>query len=269
MNITNVIASLRRSYLRTIDGTSSVFTMTVDLTDLSAISDLASVNGQRLELRMETTDQLHKSSRIFYLAHRDCWGFVYKLSANNLPNSSLYAFAQSSCPLFSILPEAHRPRQKPIVIAQKSHTDLDSLLDLLSGLPVEIQFTILKSLDQTLVYSLLVAAESYKLVTLINKGNISQTVVDLYPIESISSSSVSIFGQSYISLLKSDSRQQRNLPVKHMKGIRFVIDIYGLRALSIVYSDDSVSSWLGDATGGWKCVLYGRNHFRITRDVRD
>ena len=35
-----------------------------------------------------------------------------------------------------------------------------------------------------------------------------------------------------------------------IRGIKFVIDHYGLRAISILYINNSTSSWLGDDTGG-------------------
>ena len=198
---------------------------------------------------------------------------------------STYMFARSTYPLFNTRHIKERLRIVPdftsAVTGQiAARTDVGQLLEPLAKLPAEIQLGISANCAQTLLSSLLTAAESSKLLQLVKHGSLNQIIVDLNcsaTVETLSAHSVSIFGQRYLSLL---SFNPGDLEIKNqswitvnkseIRGINFVIDHYGLRAISILYADNSTSSWLGDDTGGWKGVIYGDNlrNLRIIRDVK-
>jgi hypothetical protein len=92
----------------------------------------------------------------------------------------------------------------------------------------------------------------------------STTVKTLY------AKSISVWGSSYISSLSFNNAKGISVNRSEIKGVKFMVGHYGLRALSILYVDESTSAWLGDPTSGWIGVLYCTDisHLWILEDVR-
>ncbi len=125
---------------------------------------------------------------------------------------------------------------------------------------------------QIFFFSLIIVAEISSTLLSTLKNNLGQRGIELVSdttIESIYAKTISIFGQGYISYLSFNN--PKGLLVKRSKSqdIKFVIGRYGLRAFSILYPDDTTSSWLGDPTNGWIGVMYGSEirRLRILQDV--
>lgn len=160
--------------------------------------------------------------------------------------------------------------------AHEAQTNLAELINHLAKLPIEIQLSIAENCYQKMFQSFFMARESSKLIGFMKKENPTQNLVDQdCTVETISFRSVYIFGHNYISLSRLNSRKiegQSELRVRKLKikGIRFAIDSYGLRAISTLYANDSISPWLGDEAGTWKGVVYGNDlkTLRIAQDVR-
>jgi hypothetical protein len=89
---------------------------------------------------------------------------------------------------------------------------------------------------------------------------------------------VYVLGQRYISSIEfdntgmCDSRDSQLIPIQDLeiKGLRFTVGMYGIRAISILYDDGSTSPWAGDTTSGWTGVMYGESLkiLRVLKDVR-
>jgi hypothetical protein len=89
-------------------------------------------------------------------------------------------------------------------------------------------------------------------------------------VETLYAKSILVWGSSCISSLEFHHINGISLNRFKIKGVRFMIGPYGLRALSILYADDSTSAWLGDPTNGWISVMYGTDisRLQILKDVR-
>ena len=89
-------------------------------------------------------------------------------------------------------------------------------------------------------------------------------------IDTLSAVLLPVFGQRYISSLSFSCDGGILVKGTKIKGIRFMMGPYGLRALSILYLDDTISPWLGEPTNSWMGVMYGSSTrcLHVLRDVR-
>ncbi|TAQ87055.1 NAD(P)(+) transhydrogenase (Re/Si-specific) [Chlorociboria aeruginascens] len=55
----------------------------------------------------------------------------------------------------------------------------------------------------------------------------------------------------------------KGIVITKSQGIKFVLDLYGIQALSILYADGSTLRWLGDTRNGWFGVIYGNDISRL------
>lgn len=88
-------------------------------------------------------------------------------------------------------------------------------------------------------------------------------------VDNICVSFIIIFGQRYISSISLNTGRGIFVKRSKIKGVRFAISRYGLRALGILYVDSSTSEWLGDPLNSWIGVIYSNDikGLRIVQDV--
>jgi hypothetical protein len=145
-------------------------------------------------------------------------------------------------------------------------------LRIFSRMPAEIRSMISARFVRNLSYSLLTGGEtSCTLLNIIDRSR--SDVIELEcntMVETLYAKSISVWGRSYISSLEFNSTKGISVNRFKIKGVRFMVGPYGLRALSILYANDSTSAWLGDPTNGWIGVIYGTDisRLRILKDVR-
>jgi hypothetical protein len=142
-------------------------------------------------------------------------------------------------------------------------------LHIFSCLPVEIQSIISAHFVRNLSLSLLAGSEtSYMLLDIIDQLRLDVIELERNTIvETLYAKSISVWGSSYISSFRFYNTKRISSDIK---GVRFMVGPYGLRALSILYADDSTSAWLREPTNGWFSVIYGTDisRLRILKDVR-
>jgi hypothetical protein len=221
-----------------------------------------------------------EADKIAHLVHIDCWRLIS--GQKSRPKiASVYKFAQSTYPLFG----NEHVRRVPDRIAtdftnmpydnNSNKTDMGRFLGSLSRLPPEIQLAISARCRRNLLSSLLKVLKTSSILVGFN-GRIG-SIPDLIwntAVENISARLLNVYGRSYISLLGYNVTMKHgfSIPVKgsSTRGLKFVIDVYGIRAISILYLDGSSSAWLGNVRGGWKGIIYGEHiiGLRATRDVR-
>jgi hypothetical protein len=139
-------------------------------------------------------------------------------------------------------------------------------------LPVEIRSIISAYFVRNLSLSLLAGSEtSYMLLNIIDRSRSDITELECNTmVGTLYAKSISVWGSSYISSLRFDNTKGISVNRSDLKGVRFMVGPYGLRALSILYADDSTSAWLGEPTNGWFGVIYGTDisRLQILKDVR-
>ncbi|KAH8587321.1 hypothetical protein B0O99DRAFT_401865 [Bisporella sp. PMI_857] len=79
----------------------------------------------------------------------------------------------------------------------------------------------------------------------------------------------SVFNEQYISSIAFNKTEGMPVRTTEFKGLKFTIGRYGLRALSILYTDGSASAWLGSPTNGWTGIMYGNDisELHVLHDV--
>jgi hypothetical protein len=145
-------------------------------------------------------------------------------------------------------------------------------LRIFSRLPAEIRSMISERFVRSQSLSLLTGSETSRMLLEVI-GRSRSDVIELECntiVETLYAESVSIWGSTYISSLKFNNTKGISINKSEIKGVRFIVGLYGLRALSILYADDSTSAWLGDPTNGWIGVVYGTDisRLQILKDVR-
>lgn len=267
--------------------------ISADLRDSDAFSEAAVISSdgrQSLDVTLCLLNACQKCemAKAAYLFHHPCWKLINR-STTDHTSLQLYRFARSTHPIFEdteFEDERRKRRRMPLhftsTLAEKSEeTEIGGLLRCLSRLPPEIQFSISAECPRTLLSSLLIVSQtSTPLLSLIQHNGLDQSVVRINcdtNVHTVSSRSIELFGESYITLLgfnehvENDSKDPNVIAVKRLKikGIKFVLGCYGIRAVSILYADNSTSAWLGDPARGWNGVMYGDTlgSLRVIRDV--
>jgi hypothetical protein len=227
-------------------------------------------------------DNVHKAA---HLVHLSCWKLVNSVKESQMVTRSLFLFAESTSPFFDIGTSFKTemrsvPNLTNVVVGDSAETEVGKLLKSLSMLPAEIRLAILPYCTQKLLLCLFAVLESSALLNVIKPDSSNRGVGELLcgtNAKTLSARSISIFGQSYIRLLSfsehMDNGNDQHLVLANgleVRGIKFVVDRYGLRAIRILYIDSSASPWLGDETGGWKGIIYGNSlrNLYVIRDVR-
>lgn len=188
--------------------------------------------------------------------------------------TSIYGFARSRYPLFDTRNTFDSEHDTLMdftndTIADLSNTRLKKVLEqLIMDVPSEIRLIVSKYCSPCLISSLHTVKRIPSLD--ISGAHSLQTVVK-YRNDNryLAAAQTSIFGEDYISSIAFN--KSKGVPVSsESKGIIFTIGRYGLRALRIVYADNSTSAWLGDPENGWTGVMYSNNiqELYMIREVR-
>jgi hypothetical protein len=144
-------------------------------------------------------------------------------------------------------------------IADLSDTGLKKLLkQLIIDFPPEIRLIVSKYCSPCLTSSLHTVKRIQSLD--ISGAHSLQTVVRYRnDNDYLAAAQTPIFGEDYISSIAFNKREGAPVSRAKSKGIIFTIGRYGLRALRIIYADNSTSAWLGDPENGWTGVMYSNN----------
>ncbi|KAH8817091.1 hypothetical protein F5884DRAFT_243327 [Xylogone sp. PMI_703] len=212
--------------------------------------------------------------KVAYLIHVDCWKLVNVLNENLSP-LSLYEFAQSTRPIFE-LDDKYATRDAEIDFAfitstPVPNTELGRLLSSLSGLPAEIRLMISAYCTSSFLLSLMVIGTSSTVLIETCKNCLGRRTANLIcptAVNTLYAESISVFGHEVISCLRFNDARGIRLKRSGIKGLKFALGRYGLHALSVLYTDDTTSPWIGDPTNGWIGVMYGSDigHLRILQD---
>jgi hypothetical protein len=145
------------------------------------------------------------------------------------------------------------------------HTIIGRGLCIFSRLPVEIRSMISAHFVRNLSLSLLAGSETLcMLLNIIDRS--CSNIIELEcntMVGTLYTKSISVWGSSYILSLRFNNMKGISVNRSDLKGVRFVVGPYRLRALSILYTDDSTSAWLGEPTNGWFGVIYGTDISRL------
>ena len=68
-----------------------------------------------------------------------------------------------------------------------------------------------------------------------------------------------ILGLEYVSEIGFDGPEDASIPLGSaaVRGIRFALDAFGIRAVRILFAGQSLSPWLGDSRFSWYGQVYG------------
>lgn len=143
-------------------------------------------------------------------------------------------------------------------------TPLGLLLTKISKLPQELVDMVLVYLDGTVVASLL---KTHQTLVDMPPKTISIRIQNFGPICSatyLSARMNSLLGETYLCGL-SRGREPKtdgsvSIPIvnhKRMTGFQVAVSTFGLRALCILYADDSTSPWLGSPANCWLGIVQG------------
>lgn len=223
------------------------------------------------------------------IAHRDCWKVSNTLNFSRPLALSIYEFAISTYPIYdtNILKDDdyRRKLSRPCTPVKYSiETELGRLLNSLNSLPIEIQRIVYSytTFQCPLFSSLLTAgieasshfprlrdAQNRYTITTWNPTYRKTMLVSDSVVNTLYAESVYIFGESYISDLRFNDSRGISVRNAGIRGIKFSIGPYGLKAFRVVYTDDRASQWLGSPLGGWFGMMYGSDISRlyVTKDV--
>ena len=217
---------------------------------------------------------------ILYLTHRCCWEIARLQLGDVLSNHALFAIGQRTYPVLPLEDSRHGPESLgafPDLEKIATDTTLGQLLHGISLLPLEIQHIIATHVARDQVLSLSRACHTAKLYLRPTSSRSSarvETIEVPSSIKSLHICTVYIFGSSYLDnigfncLKESDSVAVDDRPII---ALQFAIGTYGLRAIRVVYDDESWSPWIGNHDSRcWYGSLPTRNllGLRMLRDVR-
>ena len=223
--------------------------------------------------------------RPLFFAHFCCWKVICSHRTPPLSTVSLYALAQQTRPVVSPGRMVERRSHLSLNVSLSpflQETGLGNTLhNIASRLPQEIEFEILSYLTNTMVFSLISSLQTSICFGLIRpdtsqKQTVLETPDGTTPsqISHLYAVPVRVFENMCISRLsasKIDHPTSLSIPIREgsVRGLRYVLGAYGICAVSILYNDGPPSPWLGDPGGGWQGKVYGHDlrKLHITHDV--
>ncbi|MBE3044632.1 hypothetical protein IMZ48_19135 [Candidatus Bathyarchaeota archaeon] len=211
-----------------------------------------------------------------YFAHQDCW----KVARSRASIRSIVHLALVTHPLFS--PHLVRgSKAMPLVdvLFDETHFMRRLLEEVDSRLPVELRYEVLRNLGESPMSCLLAAAQTAMLAASpppSDKRPTTQTLEHDGPITSIHGRVSRLFGREYLVDIGFNGDEGRKSTIAVTKaditGIRFALDMHGIRAIRVKYSDKSVSPWLGNPGNAWYGEIPGNatdlRGLRLLRNVR-
>ena len=198
-----------------------------------------------------------------FIAHKPCWA-VARASHDRL--ATLFHIAHNTRQMFPPLPRFWaRPVSRISPPAGGyGDTPLGELLGAIARrLPVELQDAISTCLDTQMIGSIARASKTatFKLKDQEYEMPWWHAVPYKAPATSLNAKTSHLFGLLYISKLSFNEPGDISIPLESagVRGFRFAIDSYGLRAIRVLYDDQSTSPWLGDPQSSWYGEIFGSN----------
>ncbi len=180
--------------------------------------------------------------------------------------------------LDSLLPD----RQLQSSIKRVPQTGLGRILDLVwDRLPLELSRAVFSYLSDDMTSALMRALQTP--IYLESASQLRPKKEIRYLLNSVGSDDdvewfsgcmISMFGNTYLHQVSITKSKEKNpylaVPInsKAIRGLKFVLGTYGLRALCVVYQDGTNSLWLGDPSNGYHGIVHGQlSDFVILSDV--
>ncbi|KAF4471404.1 hypothetical protein FALBO_1688 [Fusarium albosuccineum] len=165
-------------------------------------------------------------------------------------------------------------------------SELAKLLFRCAQLPAELHRDIIQNLPHSLVRCLISASHTADSLAVLMDPQRDAFSTSMEPLKISSQPQgskswlcaplVSLFGHTYLRNLKvicdvdQDNGSEPAIPIenKAVIGVRFVLALHGLSAISIIYEGGESSPWLGDWDDGWYGSVYGPGleSLWVTRD---
>lgn len=223
--------------------------------------------------RCERPCQRCDRNRHIFLAHLCCWKMT-RQRYGPVSVTNLHRLALQIRPVVDWANLGDRDLLPgldfPILDPQQSIGLSGYLGGVATCLPEEIRQEILGRLRGTLTFSLLSTLQTSSLLGLISSSSASNsTGGPLFPggsgtVDALYAEPIRIFGATYlrrVALNKTPEVFTYSIPVRSapIRGVKYVLATYGLRAISVLYDDGSSSPWLGNPTLGSTARVYGRD----------
>jgi len=192
----------------------------------------------------------------------------------------LLEYARRTQPLYGT-PKDSPPQQLELGSRKSRDTRLGVLFEHIATYPLEIQQLILSFVDPHQIACLLkaeqVAHRSLRVSNLREPRLLHKTPFNLLSgihSNKLAAHTVQVLGQAYLQKLqvgRITPSDDQVVPTKEssVRGLKFVLGLYGVRAIRIVYCDGSTSPWLGDPSRGFYGTIYGSDlgNLRTLDDV--
>lgn len=227
--------------------------------------------------RCERPCQRCDPDRRIFFAHLCCWK-VTRQRYGNVPLANLHRLALQTRPVVDGPNLADRDLLPgldfPILDLQQCTGLGDYLRGVATCLPEEIRQEIPNRLRGTLTFSLLSTLQTGSLLGLISLSSASNiTGGSLSPdgsgtVDALYAEPIRIFGAPYLRRVALNKRSEvftYSIPVRSdpIRGVKYVLGTWGLRAISVLYDDGSSSPWLGNPTQGSTARGYGRDLLKL------
>jgi hypothetical protein len=241
---------------------------------------------------------------LLYFAHLCCWKVV-RQEHGPVSNLNLLKLAQQTQSIFPLTPinvpqtpapfpvAAQSPGLRsllsragnglPIVPRTLKEPSLNCLLlGICTSFPVELQQDVLCCLSDGLTYALLGASPTANsffghVNQSLTSGKVTRSLLPEGPgVGWLRGSTITMFGQEYLHRVWFSENAEGEasnscIPIQRntVRGINFVVGIYGLRAIRVINRDGAVSAWLGSPSKGWHGTTSGDDPrlLRVTQDV--
>jgi hypothetical protein len=248
-------------------------------------SDMDKMTYQ-MQLCMNERCHLSRQHHIACCVHIDCWRIARKFGLKENLNASIYALAMSTANLFDI-PGGGKDRNEDVSAFTNMEIDHDrqspvgTLLALLSRFPDDIQLAISEASKSSPLSALAsVCRRKNGLLESAIVNNIAWVVSSSYihlnnPNNvAVKPEWTNIYGHMYISDLQVitwgvEAGPVDCLQIQPIRGLRFALGVYGIRAIRLLYEDGSDSPWLGSLFDCWIGSIYGTEiqMLHILKDV--
>ena len=245
-----------------------IFTTRANLRDLGTFLIPRSSSSIKFYSQSE-----RQHGKIAHIVHKCCWKLIMSRTSHSF--TSIYRFARSRYPLFdtgNTFDSEHDTLMDFTLdtIADLSNTRPKKLLEqLIIAVPPEIRLIVSKHFSPCLTSSLH-TVKRIKSLDISGAQSLQTTIKHRYDDHYLAAAQTPIFGENYISSIVFN--KSKGVPVlsTKSKGIIFTIGRYGLRALRIIYADNSTSAWLGDPENGWTGVMYSNSiqELHVIHEVR-
>lgn len=208
--------------------------------------------------------------RLAHCLHIRCWKLVNLTPIRQNLNQSIYNLRKCTEPLYRSTEARLRRFQyylNDIVATPKASVNsstIGSLLSFISRLPAEIRTRIAdQSQDSTLARQLAIRQQSQDLLkcisTVVSRPGSIRIPLDV-DTKFLTARWINLYGEQYMFELvtsSEDTLSPNTVSVQPLRGIKFAVGLYGIKALKLLYQNESESDWLGKTTSSYIGTSYG------------